>query len=210
MSSRNLSIAPFRHLHKTGSILRSSETLCGTGFSTPFVYARRHVSSESLPAIVRPSFWRSLTPKFLRSGGPTQGLQKSIKKEWNPATFFIVIFLLIGSQAIQILTLHRSYDAFSNQAEAKLTSLREVVKRVQSGEDFDIKAALGTGQKAKEREWEEGKPRYRPMHKWLITLTAFTVIRELEEEDALFQSRRKKRREASHATDEILGTRQSK
>jgi len=94
-------------------------------------------------------------------------VEKPLKKDWNPATFFIVVFLLIGSQAIQIIALHRSYDAFSNQAEAKLTLLREVLKRVQSGEDFDIKAALGTGQKAREREWDEGRPMNLPIHKWL-------------------------------------------
>lgn len=126
--------------------------------TTPILQSsRRDISTDSLPAIIRPSFWRSITPKFLRSGSAIREAQTPVKKEWNPATFFIIIFLLIGSQAIQIIALHRSYDNFSNQTEAKLALLREVVRRVQAGEEFDVKAALGTGNKAKEKEWEQGR-----------------------------------------------------
>jgi hypothetical protein len=65
--------------------------------------------------------------------------------------------LLIGSQAIQLVALHRDFDNFSRQTESKIRLLREVVKRVQSGEDVNVEELLGTGDPVKEREWEEGQ-----------------------------------------------------
>lgn len=55
-----------------------------------------------------------------------------------------------------MITLRRSYDLFSYETERKLALLREVVKRVQAGEDVDVEAMLGTGNKTKEKEWDEG------------------------------------------------------
>jgi len=107
-----------------------------------------------MPIVAQPGFWRSLVPKFMRGGSKSGQAEK--KEGWNPATYFIVIFLLIGSQAIQMISLRRSYDRFSYETEAKLTVLREVIKRVQSGEDIDVEAMLGTGNKAKEKEWKDG------------------------------------------------------
>lgn len=57
----------------------------------------------------------------------------------------------------------------------KIGLLREVIERVQRGEEVDVERVLGTGDKESEREWED-------------------VLREIEEEEALFQS--KKRRKA--------------
>lgn len=88
---------------------------------------------------------------------PSNVQQKS--KDWNPATFFIVIFMLIGSQAIQMISLQRSFDLFSNQTEAKLSTLREVVNRIRAGEEVDVEGMLGTGDATKEREWEDGRLR---------------------------------------------------
>jgi hypothetical protein len=45
---------------------------------------------------------------------------------------------------------------FSRKAEAKIGLLREVIERVQRGEDIDVEGLLGTGDEEKEREWEEG------------------------------------------------------
>jgi len=100
-----------------------------------------------------------MTPKFLRKG-PESAIQPatlSKKKEWNPATYFIIIFLLIGSQAIQTMALQSGYQQFTQETEAKLAKLREVVRRIQNGEDVDVAAALGTGDKVQEKGWEEGQ-----------------------------------------------------
>ena len=78
-------------------------------------------------------------------------------KEWNPATFFIVIFMLIGSNAIQMIALRHEFMTFSRKADAKIGLLKEVIERLQRGEDVDVGGLLGTGNEAKEREWEEGR-----------------------------------------------------
>jgi len=62
--------------------------------------------------------------------------------------------------------------AYSRRTEAKIGVLRDVIQRVQRGEDVDVEGILGTGDAAKEEEW-------------------FDVIKELEKEEEM-NSRRKK------------------
>jgi hypothetical protein len=116
-----------------------------------------------------------MIPKFLRRSGSTaKPPQEAKAKEWNPATFFILIFMLIGSQSIRMIGLRNEYSSLSQKSEAKLAVLREVIERLQAGEDVDVEKLLGTGDATKEREWEE-------------------VLREIEEEDSLWHSRREKK-----------------
>ena len=65
--------------------------------------------------------------------------------------------MLIGSQAIQIISLRNELVAYTRKADAKISLLKEVIERVQKGENVDVQGLLGTGDKAKEKEWEEGK-----------------------------------------------------
>lgn len=126
------------------------------------VNRKRYASTDALPTIIQPSFWRSMVPRSLRSDPQAATLtEKPKSKEWNPATFFIVIFMLIGSQGIQTISLQRHFDQFSNHTEAKLSLLREVVYRVKNGEDVDVEGLLGTGDAKREKEWEEGRPQIR-------------------------------------------------
>lgn len=74
-----------------------------------------------------------------------------------------------------MIALKNDIANFSRRADAKIGLLREVIERVQRGEEVDVERVLGTGDKESEREWED-------------------VLREIEEEEALFQS--KKRRKA--------------
>ncbi|KAH0556437.1 hypothetical protein GP486_005644 [Trichoglossum hirsutum] len=138
--------------HRPGSILHTH--------SPTILLSHLHAStSRHLPRITQPTIWTSLIPKFLRSPKSpkpsTPARPKS--KEWNPATFYIVVFLLIGSQAIQMIALRNEYSAFSRRADARIGLLKEAIERVQNGEDVDVKALLGTGDKAQEKEWEEGE-----------------------------------------------------
>ena len=80
--------------------------------------------------------------------------------------------LLIGSQAIQLITLKRSFDQFTYDTEQKLALLRNVVRRVKAGEDVDVEKELGTGDPESEKEWED-------------------VMKELESEDAAFAERKR-------------------
>lgn len=77
-------------------------------------------------------------------------------KEWNPASFYIIIFILIGSQAIRMMMLKNDYAAYTRSTDAKIELLKEVIEKVKRGEQVDVEKLLGTGDAAKEREWEEG------------------------------------------------------
>ncbi|KAI4132149.1 MAG: hypothetical protein LQ347_002692 [Umbilicaria vellea] len=85
------------------------------------------------------------------------------------------MFMLIGSNAIQMITLRNQTTNFNRNTDAKISLLKEVIGRVQRGEDVDVEGLLGTGDKAKESEWED-------------------VIREIEEEDRLWQAKQRKRK----------------
>jgi hypothetical protein len=111
-----------------------------------------HARFMSLPRIVQPSFWASMIPKPLRSRS-----DHPRPREWNPATPYIVLGLLVGSQAIQILWLKQERSHSLRRAEAKIGILREVIERVQRGEQVPVEEALGTGDAANEREWAEGQ-----------------------------------------------------
>ncbi|KAM3078874.1 hypothetical protein ACMFMF_003805 [Clarireedia jacksonii] len=109
----------------------------------------------AVQSIAQPSFWKSLVPKPLRKSAPTVS-RKSKTKDWNPATFFIWIFLLIGSMSIQMIALRNGFAAFERRADAKIRLLKEVIERIQNGEKVDVKGLLGTGDKKQEEEWEQG------------------------------------------------------
>ena len=83
-------------------------------------------------------------------------------REWNPATPYIILSLLVGSQAIQILWLKQERAHSLRKAEAKIGVLREVIERVQNGEDVDVEKVLGTGDAESEREWAEGESKSAP------------------------------------------------
>jgi len=128
---------------------------------------RSHLSTDSsaFPRVAQPSIWQSIIPKAFRASSDPVAVAERQKakelkalrsKDWNPATFFIVILLLIGSNAIQLIALRNHTLNYSRKAEAKIALLREVIDRVQKGEDVDVEGLLGTGNPEQEREWEEG------------------------------------------------------
>jgi len=55
-----------------------------------------------------------------------------------------------------MIALRNSRRNYSRKAEAKLALLREVIEKVQKGEDVNVEAMLGTGDPHHEKEWEEG------------------------------------------------------
>ena len=139
-------------------------------------------STESLPRAVQPSIWDSLVPKFLRASNPrTEAAKRHKQREWSPYTFFVIIFLFIGSNAMNLIALRKEFTAFSRQSEANIALLKEALERVQRGENVDIARLLGTGDKEKEQEWEQGtisRPKFA-----VTALIRFTqVLREIEQE----------------------------
>jgi hypothetical protein len=98
-----------------------------------------------------------MIPKFIRRSEKKDRLLVQPKsKEWNPATFYIVIFLLIGSNAINMIALRNEYTTFSRRSDARISVLKDVLERVQKGENVDVEGLLGTGDQEKEDEWEQG------------------------------------------------------
>ena len=124
----------------------------------PQFYRKYASTGETLPQLTQPSIWQSIVPKFLRTPQASNILRKTPRsKEWNPATFFIIMFMLVGSNAIQMIALRHEHATFSRKADAKIGLLKEVIERLQRGEDVDVEGLLGTGNQEKEREWEEGR-----------------------------------------------------
>lgn len=114
-------------------------------------------TSRVIPRLAQRSVWTSLIPRFLRERSKKDPKSESPEsKEWNPASFYIIIFILIGSQAIRMIALKNDYKAYRRTTDAKIILLREVIERVKNGEEVDVEKLLGTGDAAKEREWDEG------------------------------------------------------
>lgn len=117
---------------------------------------------STVPRIASTSFWKSLVPKPLRRENravrdPSAPKTSWLSKEWNPATFYIVIFLLIGSMAIQMISLRKNFDAFMRRSDVRIGLLREVVERIQNGEEVDVEKVLGSGDPDREAAWEDGR-----------------------------------------------------
>ncbi|CAK4030607.1 unnamed protein product [Lecanosticta acicola] len=143
-----------------------------------------YAEESRLPRVANPSFWSSLIPRVLRrptdAGEAAQRAKKRAAgaEERRIGITFLLLGILVGSNAINLISLRREMLNFTRLTDAKLATLREVVKRVKDGEDVDVKKALGTGDPQQEKEWEQ-------------------VIQELEETDMLIEGRKK--REAQRA-----------
>ncbi|KAI4290675.1 MAG: hypothetical protein L6R35_000048 [Caloplaca aegaea] len=124
-----------------------------------------------------------MIPKLMRRSSQPDSLAKDRPpREWNPATFYIVIFLLIGSNAMQMIALRNEFTTFSRRADAKIGLLKQVIERVQKGEDVDVKGLLGTGDPEQEKDWER-------------------VIQEVEEEDRLWQAKTQRQEQKRTSKD---------
>lgn len=103
-----------------------------------------------VPRVLRKSTWNLIIPRFLRTRTPSPRTHTR-----NPATYFIWIYILIGSQAIRILSVQSEFQTFTRRAELRLGKLREVIRALQAGEEIDVEKTLGTGVESEEVEWEE-------------------------------------------------------
>lgn len=127
--------------------------------------------------MVQPSIWQSIIPKALR-GRSDQSSKVAPQKKSNPANYFIWIYILIGSQAIRILQVKNEHTTFMRKADLQLAKLREVIEKLQRGEEVDVEKILGTGDEVQEQAWED-------------------ALREIETEERLWQTNKEQQREAS-------------
>ncbi|KAJ5619518.1 hypothetical protein N7510_003502 [Penicillium lagena] len=96
---------------------------------------RRYATTNHLPKIAQTSVWTAMIPRFIRNRGTRKerAAKDTKSTEWNPATFYIIIFTLIGSQAIRLMTLKNDYAAYRRTTDAKIELLREVIEKVKRG-----------------------------------------------------------------------------
>ena len=64
------------------------------------------------------------------------------------------------------------------KADLQLAKLREVIEKLQRGEEVDVEKILGTGDEVQEQAWED-------------------ALREIETEERLWQTNKEQQREAS-------------
>ncbi|WPG98074.1 Hypothetical protein R9X50_00086000 [Acrodontium crateriforme] len=155
------------------------------------------LDESRLPRVANPSLWTSLIPKpFRRTTDPVELAERErIKaaklKGWNPYTFLIILGVVVGSNAINLIALRNEMLNFTRKTEAKLALLREVIQRVKNGEDIDVKRILGTGDPEQEQEWED-------------------VMKELETTDMLWESKKKKDAQRLQNTQKLAETKVSR
>ena len=58
--------------------------------------------------------------------------------------------------SINLLSVKQDYSTFVRQSDARIGVLREVVEKLQRGEEVDVERVLGTGDPEKELEWDDG------------------------------------------------------
>lgn len=119
--------------------------------------------------------WESIIPSGLRRSTKEFFTERQ-KRPMNPASYFIWIYILIGSQAIRIITIKNDHATFSRKAELQIEKLREVIQKLQAGEEVDVEKVLGTEVPEEEEAWEQ-------------------ALKEIENEERVWRQSRAQKRE---------------
>lgn len=56
-----------------------------------------------------------------------------------------------------MIALRNEFTASTRRADARIGLLKEIIERIQNGEEVDVEGLLGTGNPQREEEWEQGK-----------------------------------------------------
>lgn len=131
-------------------------------------------ANKYTPRILSPELWSVIIPQGIREG--VRKVVNDSGKKVNPATYFIWIYILIGSQAIRILQLKIEARDYMRRAELQINKLREVVRRLQNGEQVDVEGILGTGIPDEEEAWDQ-------------------ALQQIEDEDRIWQDKQRIKRE---------------
>ncbi|KAG6149194.1 hypothetical protein E4U28_002082 [Claviceps purpurea] len=136
------------------SALSAGRVCTGTRASTAPLGGIRFSSTGPL-SVADPAFWKSLIPKPFRKENRKHGKGKK-SKEWNPATFFINMFILIGSMPIQMIALRKQSKEYDRQSSLKIARLHETLRRLRNGEQADGDEILsGADEAQKDLDWAE-------------------------------------------------------
>lgn len=104
-----------------------------------------------------------------------------------------------------MIALRKEFDAFSRRTDAKIGLLKEIVERIQKGEEIDVEGLLGAGNKEREQEWEEGMLLTSQLLTLLLML-ATTVIKEIERDDEAWEQSRNKKSKANQQAEDSVPT----
>lgn len=88
------------------------------------------------------SLWKSLIPKPLRNLAisPTH---IRICSQPDPMTFYILMFLLIGSMSIHLITLRKAMDHFESQSYVQIEAMKELIEKLRNGQTVGAETSLG-------------------------------------------------------------------
>lgn len=78
---------------------------------------------------------------------------------------------------MRILQVKNDHKTHMRKADVQIEKLREVVRKLQAGEEVDVEKALGTGVPEEEAAWEE-------------------ALKEIEKEERVWNENKRKKREA--------------
>ncbi|KAA8911720.1 hypothetical protein FN846DRAFT_390752 [Sphaerosporella brunnea] len=152
-----------------------------------FISSRFRSARDSLPPKDPPTLGLPSQLRQRKGTAPSGRFLSKLKGKhgggYNPATFYIWIFLLIRSQAIQQILLKHEHADFVRKAGNKIVVFREVIERLGRGEDVDVEATLGTGDEKEEKDSEQ-------------------VLKELEEDDVLWQARKLQKEAAAKRAEQ--------
>ncbi|BFZ60626.1 hypothetical protein YB2330_001666 [Saitoella coloradoensis] len=73
----------------------------------------------------------------------------------HPSTPFIILWGIVGSQAIHLITIRNFHKDLTAKGNARISALRDVLERLKQGEEIDVKKELGAGVQHAEQEWTD-------------------------------------------------------
>ena len=97
-----------------------------------------------------------------------------------------------------MIALKKDSEAFNRHADVRIGLLREVIEKIQNGEEVDVEKVLGTGDPRKEATWEEGLQR--PCRVSVVEqnmLTVCVVLQDIAREEVAITQKKKKQAEAA-------------
>ncbi|ODQ53453.1 hypothetical protein SAICODRAFT_7167 [Saitoella complicata NRRL Y-17804] len=118
-------------------------------------------------ALVKPSFWK--------------------RTKQHPSTPFIILWGIVGSQAIHLITIRNFHKDLTAKGNARISALRDVLERLKQGEEVDVKKELGAGVHHVEQEWTD-------------------ILKNIEEEEREWQRKAEeiRSRKASESTNSAV------
>lgn len=70
-------------------------------------------------------------------------------------TIQFILWASFGSAAIHLLNIKQKYSDKERRLTTKIAVLKDIIRRVNEGEEVDVARELKTGKSEEEREWEE-------------------------------------------------------